>query len=118
MFASGFACEAPAVAGPVGAPIADRPRRRADVQARDLDGETLVLDRAGGLIHQLNGTATFVWTRCTGDHSLVDIARDLADTFDVEPETAAHDVETTVAQFRTLKLVDTDADRRGSSTAA
>lgn len=114
MFTSGPACDALAVAEPVRAPIADRPRRRADVQARGLDGETLVLDRAGGLIHQLNETATFVWTRCTGDRSLVDIARDLADVFDVKPETAARDVETTVAQFRTLRLVDTE---RGSSTA-
>jgi hypothetical protein len=115
MFPCRPACEALVVAG-LEASIADRPRRRADVQARGLDGETLVLDRPGGLIHQLNATATFIWTRCTGDRSLVDIARDLADVFDVEPDTAARDVETTVAQFRTLRLVDADTDLPGPST--
>jgi coenzyme PQQ synthesis protein D (PqqD) len=101
----------------VAAHVSDRPQRRSDVQARGLAGETLVLDRDGGLIHQLNETASFIWTRCTGDHSVVDIARDLADAFDVEPETATRDVETTLAQLRTLKLVDTDACMRGASTA-
>jgi hypothetical protein len=108
-------CEASAVVGRVGAPTADFPRRRADVQARGLDGETLVLDRVGGLIHQLNETATFVWTRCTGDRSLGDIARELADAFDVAPETAVQDVERTVEQLRSVRLVDTDEG--GSSTS-
>lgn len=76
-----------------------------------------MLDRACGLIHQLNKTATFVWTRCTGDRSLLDIARELADVFDVAPETAARDVETTVTQLRTLRLVDTDADLRDRPAA-
>ena len=108
----------PAFEESVRARIADRPRRRTDLQARGLDGETLVLDRAGGLIHQLNATATFVWARCTGDRSLVDIAKDLADAFDVAPETAALDVETTVAQLQALRLVDAVAGVHEPSTAA
>jgi hypothetical protein len=108
----------PALERPVRARIADRPRRRADLQARGLDGETLVLDRAGGLIHQLNETASFVWARCTGDRSPLEISRDLADAFDVAPETAARDVETIVAQLRALRLVDAVAGAHESSTAA
>jgi hypothetical protein len=108
----------PAPAGPARARIADRPRQRTDLQARGLDGETLVLDRAGGLIHQLNETATFVWFRCTGDRSLGEIAQDLADAFDVAPEIAARDVETTVAQLQALRLVDAAGGALESSTAA
>ena len=91
-------------------PVAtDLPRRRPDVQARSLDGEVLVLDRVRELIHQLNPTAAFVWMRCTGDRSTVEIARELADIFDVAPEIAARDVEATVAQFHALQLMDTAA---------
>jgi hypothetical protein len=116
MFPSRPAREGLATVGPVRARTEDRPRRRTDLQARGLDGEILVLDRAGGLIHQLNETASFVWMRCTGDRSLAEIARELAGAFDVEVETAARDVASTVVQFRALGLVDADADLRGSST--
>jgi len=97
---------------------ADLPRRRPDVHARGVDSEVLVLDRVRGFIHQLNPTAAFVWMRCTGDRSAVDIARELADIFEVTPEIAARDVAATVAQFRALQLMDTDADPLGESTAA
>ena len=106
------------ISSPVPPVVADLPRRRPDVQARSLDGEVLVLDRVRELIHQLNPTAAFVWTRCTGDRSTADIARELADIFDVAPEIAARDVEATVAQLRVLQLVDMDADPQGESTAA
>ena len=34
---------------------------RANLAVRDVEGETVVFDRDGGRIHQLNPTATFVW---------------------------------------------------------
>jgi Coenzyme PQQ synthesis protein D (PqqD) len=82
------------------------PRRRADVQARGLEGEMVLLDVARQLIHQLNPTASFIWTRCDGDRSLAEIAAQVADMFGVDPETAIRDVTKTVAHFRALQLLE------------
>lgn len=81
------------------------PNRRLDVQARVVDGETLILDRAGGVIHQLNRTASYIWDRCDGQSTLAEIAHQLAEAFDVTVQTAAADVATTVEQLYRSNLL-------------
>jgi hypothetical protein len=88
------------------------PRRRAGLQARKLDGETLVLDREHGLVHKLNETASFVWDRCDGRLLVADVAELMVRQFDIDSDTARRDVATAVAQFRRLKLV---VDRAGDA---
>ena len=81
------------------------PRPRPDLKARVVDGETVLLDRAGGRVHQLNATASFVWSKLDGSTSPHDVAAAVAEAFEVEPETAARDVTALLDQFRKLNLL-------------
>jgi Coenzyme PQQ synthesis protein D (PqqD) len=82
------------------------PRPRPDLKARVVDGETVLLDRAGGRVHQLNATATFVWSKLDGAASAEEVAAAVAEAFEVEPQTAVRDVNALLDQFRTLNLLD------------
>jgi hypothetical protein len=82
------------------------PRRRTDVNSRVVEEETVVLDRQHDCIHQLNLTATYIWERCDGKASIEDIAAQLAETFDVEYETALNDVVCVIRNFQHLQLLE------------
>ena len=75
------------------------------MKARVVDGETVLLDRAGGRVHQLNATASFVWSKLDGSTSCNDVAAAVAEAFEVEQETAARDVTALLDQFRKLNLL-------------
>jgi hypothetical protein len=81
------------------------PLRRADVNVRVVDGETVVLDRRLRQVHQLNVTASHVWERCDGRHAVTDIAEDLVEAFDVDAETAERDAAATVEQLARVGLL-------------
>lgn len=82
------------------------PKRRSDVSVRVVEGETVVLDRQGELIHQLNQTASSIWDRCDGESTLEEIANRLAEAFDVDSEAAARDVASVVGQLHSLNLLE------------
>ena len=85
---------------------AEHPKRRTDVNARMVDGEVVVLDRQAGLIHQLNQTASYIWDRCDGQSTVAEIANQLAAAFDVDANTAVHDVATAIMQLHRLGLIE------------
>lgn len=87
------------------------PLRRSDVRMRIIEGETVVLDRHGGLIHQFNQTASYIWERCDGKSTIAAIAQQLAEAFDVHPETAANDVTVIVQRLQELNLLESSAAR-------
>lgn len=88
------------------------PRQRPDLTGRTVDGEAVLLDRNGGRVHQLNLTASFVWSKLDGSTSPHDVAVAVAEAFDVEPETAARDVAAILEQFRTLNLLEAEVNER------
>ena len=79
--------------------------QRPDVRIQHVDGETLVLDDQNGFIHQLNPTASFIWSQCDGKSTTTEIVRRLAEEFDVEDVVATKDVSDTIKQLRELKLL-------------
>jgi hypothetical protein len=89
------------------------PRARPDLTARAVDGETVLLDRERGRVHQFNRTATFIWSRLDGRNSPQELAAALADAFEVGPETAGRDVEALLARFAALGLLVADMPRGG-----
>ena len=92
--------------GPLLPPQAPCPKRRPDVLSRLIDGETVVLDRQAGLVHQLNQTASYVWERCDGQSTMTDIAHGLAQTFDVDLSVATRDVTAMIRQLQALHLLE------------
>lgn len=78
---------------------------RPDLAIESADGELIVLDKVAGKVHQLNSSSSFIWT-CLGEGLGVnDIALELSEAFDIEPETALSDVHAALAQFKSLELV-------------
>ena len=82
------------------------PKRRPDLNVRQLDGETVALDRRNGLIHQFNQTASHIWELCDGKTSIEQIAVNFSETFDVDSSVATKDVTAVVKQFKNLDLLD------------
>ena len=78
---------------------------RTDLAIEEADGELIVLDKTAGKVHQLNSSASFVWTCLSEGLAIDEIAFELSKAFDIEPETALSDVQATLAQFEGLALV-------------
>ncbi len=91
---------------PMGKNYCYYPKRRSDVNVRVVDGETVVLDRQAGLIHQLHQTASFVWDQCDGESTIPEIADQLAEVYEIDSETAARDVVSVVGQLHSLNLLE------------
>jgi hypothetical protein len=80
---------------------------RADLSTRIVEGEVVILDKRTGRIHQLNSTASFVWSRLDGRTSLPAIVSDMVREFEVEFEIARADVARVAAELVELELVST-----------
>ena len=72
---------------------------------RNVDGETVILNREGGVLHRLNPTAAFIWDCCDGTVHGDEIVRRLADTYDIDSETCRKDVNEILGQFQSLNLL-------------
>lgn len=88
----------------------DHPKRRADVSARVVVDETVVLDLGSAQIHQLNATASLIWDRCDGHCTVSQIVEKLAEAFDVDRDTARLAVQETLRRFDELGLLDSARD--------
>jgi hypothetical protein len=82
------------------------PRRRSDLNYKTIDGETLILNREEGRLHQLNPTASFIWDCCDGNSDIAEIIDRLAATYEVDYSTARKDVEEVLSNLRNSKLLD------------
>jgi hypothetical protein len=92
------------------------PTRRPGVRARAVDGEMLLLNRQRQLVHQLNPTARYIWERCDGRHTVLNIVDELGQAFDVDAETVTSDVAAAVRQLETAGLVDMRSEQRPLET--
>ena len=82
------------------------PKRRSDLNYKTIDGETLILNREEGRLHQLNPTASFIWDCCDGNSDIAEIIDRLAATYEVDYSTARKDVEEVLSNLRNSKLLD------------
>jgi len=72
--------------------------RVSSVVMRRIGDEVLLVPVSGNLarlqqIYSLNSVGSFIWEQLDGRRSLEEIARMVAESFEVEPETAANDVD-------------------------
>jgi len=91
-----------------GNPLANylHPKRRSDLNYRTIEGETVILNRKEGRLHQLNPTASFIWDCCDGGSNIADIIDRLAGAYEVDFSTARKDVEEILLNLRSSHLLE------------
>jgi hypothetical protein len=72
---------------------------------REVDDGVLILDTESAQIHQLNPTASFIWSRCDEVDSAEEIATLLTKQFDIDEGVAARDVIEILGKLQSLNLV-------------
>ena len=82
-----------------------RPRKRDGLSERLVAGERVVLDPESESMHQLNLSATVVWELCDGDKTVTEIAKSVAEQFEIAEDVALDDVEQAVKTFDELGLL-------------
>ena len=88
-------------------------RPRADLGVERVDEELLILDRSGQKIHQLNQTASMVWTGLEHGREPEEIVRTITAAYDVSPEHASEDVHRIIGEFLELSLLrEPDAEQQ------
>jgi len=82
------------------------PKRRSDLNYRTIEGETVILNRKDGRLHQLNATASFIWDCCDGNSNIAEITERLAGAYEVDFSTARKDVEEILLNLRSSHLLE------------
>ncbi len=84
------------------------PKRRSDLNYRTIDGETVILNRKDGRLHQLNATASFIWDCCDGNSNIAEIIDRLVRAYEVDSSTARKDVGEVLSKLRNSNLLETN----------
>jgi hypothetical protein len=79
--------------------------RTSGILVREVGGEVLLLDTESDQIHQLNSTASFVWRNLKEGASASEIARRVAEQFDVDEHIALADVEDILGKLGALGVI-------------
>lgn len=81
---------------------------RQDLGIEHVDDDVLILDKRNEKIHQLNATASLIWTAVCEGRAVIAIANELVDKFNVSREQAETDVENILQNFVKLNLLETE----------
>ena len=81
------------------------PERAPNISEYEVEDETVLYDPRSDAAHVLNPTAAVVWWLCDGDHKVKDIARELGDLYDKEPDAVRSDVEEIIEGFLSSRLI-------------
>ena len=72
---------------------------------REIDEETVIISPSESIMHELNETGSFLWRNIDGKKSAAELAKLLAETYDVAPEAALTDTEALLEEMSARKLV-------------
>jgi len=96
----------------------ERLTQRPGLQAREVEGEMVVLDLASSQVHHLNGTAGFIWSQFNGTVSFGQVVEMVCDQFEVDPQVAGRDVKEVAHRLVDIGLLATEPqqvkDQEGS----
>jgi len=81
-------------------------QKRSGLQARRIDGETVILDSANERMHCLNATAAFIFEAVDGRRSVQQIWEELAESYQVSPQVAERDTLSLLEQLRDLGIIE------------
>jgi hypothetical protein len=69
------------------------PERNPKLAWREIDGEAVIISPEDSHVHELNETASLIWTNVDGKHSVDEIAGVIAARYEVELLEAKADVD-------------------------
>ena len=72
---------------------------------REIDGEAVIISPGESVMHELNGTGSFVWELLDGRHTPAQIAALLSAEYEVSSETALRDTESLLQELAALRLI-------------
>jgi hypothetical protein len=98
--------------------FAMRPRQNPLAAWRELEGEVVIMSPEDSVLHELNDTASFIWKRATGEHTLEEIARAMSAEFAVDETTALEDICILVQELQSKGLLLTEPAAQVSTRAA
>lgn len=82
------------------------PRQNPQLSIKEIDGQTIILDRPHGKLHELNATASYVWRCCDGRATVTEIVTATAREFDADPITVERDVAEILRQLESFQLIE------------
>lgn len=77
-----------------------------DIIWRVVDDEALILNTSNGFYFSMNGTATEAWCLLTEGKSIDEVARVIADRYDVDVAAAKADVESLLADLKQEQILE------------
>jgi PqqD family protein of HPr-rel-A system len=87
-----------------------RPTKVAEVLELDMGDGLILYNHDSSLVHHLNPSAALVWQLCDGQASVEDLAREIAEEYELEGKEVEAQVASVIAEFDALDLVE-DAGR-------
>jgi pyrroloquinoline quinone biosynthesis protein D len=81
------------------------PSRRGDIYERSLTDEAVLYNPVDSVMHTLNPVAAFIWKLCDGEHTAEDIAQQVCERYDADPDAVVKDVQDTIDQLREKNLL-------------
>jgi len=79
--------------------------KRPGLNIRNVDQETVIVDKETGEVHQLNPTASFIWDQFNEGVTVAQVASTLIAEFGISEQQSESDVNAVVEQLISLKLL-------------
>lgn len=79
--------------------------RSADISARTIGDETIVLDLPSSRYFTIKGAGTRLFELLTEETTLDELVSTIVDEYEVDPDTARNDVETFLDRLRDARLL-------------
>ncbi len=79
-----------------------------NLNVRNIDGETVILNRATDQIHTLNSTASLIWDMIEKQSDIDAIIEKLTDSYSINADVAASDLNLILQEFAKLELIESD----------
>jgi hypothetical protein len=81
-------------------------KKRTGLNSREVDTETVIIDRETGEVHQLNATASYIWDSLDGETAIQVICESFAKDFNIPGDQSEKDVAEVIKQFKSLNLIE------------
>jgi hypothetical protein len=95
-----------------------KPRARAELAVAEIDGEAVVYDEALNRLHHLNHSAALVLELCDGRTTIVEMAEEIGDVFEMDSRDVEGQIRPLLGQLREQGLVEGKAAERLGLEAA